>query len=161
MRGLRKRVSGSRAAVGMIPLGAFALDVQSRVLRGAKVDIEISPLVARFLESLAAQPGSVVTRQQLIDRLWDGNHLVGEPALNRVASETRMAIREAGGEPLIETVQRRGYRLVVRRGTRRASDGLSVWTIAIAMIAFLLVAGVLHWLMDSAMGVIWLSSQAN
>jgi DNA-binding winged helix-turn-helix (wHTH) protein len=46
-----------------------------------------------------------VSRDVLIDRLWSGNRLVGDPALNRLASEVRRAGGGAGGEALLfETV---------------------------------------------------------
>jgi DNA-binding winged helix-turn-helix (wHTH) protein len=144
-----------------ISIGPLSLDVAKRRLTGGGGDVELTPLVARFLETLAIEPGSVVTRERLIDRLWAGNHLIGEPALNRVASETRLAIRKAGGEPVIETVQRRGYRLIMAREEDRHSRAPSIRTLAIATVLFLLLAGALNWLMETAMGLIWLSGQAN
>ena len=69
----------------------------------------LSPLARRLVEVLASAEGRVVSRAELIDALWAGNHLVGEPALNRLVSEARRALRKLGPDP-IETVQRSGYR---------------------------------------------------
>lgn len=77
-------------------------------------EISLSPQAARFLELLARRPGEVVDREQLIDELWRGDYLTGDPALNRVVSETRRAVGDDPKEPhLIQTVHRRGYRLVL------------------------------------------------
>lgn len=97
----------------MLPLGPYRLDSIQRRLHGPAGEVELSPLASRFLRQLAEQPGTVVSRQALIDALWAGNFPVGDPALHRLVSETRKAIQQVGSEPLIETVQRSGYRLLV------------------------------------------------
>ena len=76
------------ANAGCISIGDFALDIQHRQLRGDLGEVPLSPLSVRFLRYLAARPGHTISRSELIDELWDGNYLVGEQALNRLASET-------------------------------------------------------------------------
>lgn len=97
-------------------IGAYRLDVFANRLAGPDGDIDLSPVGARFLEILARRPGEVVDRQAIIDEIWRGDFLTGDPALHRVVSEIRRAVGENPREPvLIQTVHRRGYRLVVPR----------------------------------------------
>ena len=129
---------------GDIDLGACTLDPMTRKVGGPQGEAEVSPIAARFLVLLADHGGRTISRQAFVDALWAGNHLVGDPALNRVVSEVRRAIRATVGEtPVVETVHGRGYRLFgpsrlratalrPRRGAagasmRRRFSPLSLW----------------------------------
>jgi DNA-binding winged helix-turn-helix (wHTH) protein len=94
-------------------VGPYQLDPIAHTLGGPQGTLQLSPLASRFLQALAREPGAVVERAALIEELWRGDYLVGEPALNRVVSETRRALGDSPRNPtLIQTVHRRGYRLV-------------------------------------------------
>jgi DNA-binding winged helix-turn-helix (wHTH) protein len=145
-----------------LSLGAFTLDPDRRLLRGDLGEAQLSPISTRFLKCLADAHGRTVSRSDLIAELWAGNRFVGEQALNRVASETRRAASSAGSASLIETVQKSGYRLsgaggspddVESVGTRRR---IPLWSIA--LFVFVIVVASLSWLIDSAMGLIWLAT---
>jgi len=92
----------------MIAIGAYQLDVGRRMLVGAGGEAALSPLGSRLLQYLAEHRGEVVGREALIDALWSGNFLVGDPALNRLISETRKAAQQVGTQALIETVHKSG-----------------------------------------------------
>lgn len=145
-------------------VGEFQLDLLTNRLDRHGRAVQLSPLASRFLQELAARRGSVVERAALIDALWRGDYLVGDPALNRVVSETRRAVGDNPRNPaLIQTVHRHGYRLVGAEGaevihptwrtpkTHRAlwiKGGL--WLVALIVI----VVGAKLW-MDAMIGVIW------
>ena len=94
-------------------IGRYQLDPLRHTLSGPDAVVQLSPIASRFLQVMARQPGAVVDRAVLIEELWRGDYLVGEPALNRVVSETRRAVGDNPKDPaLIQTVPRRGYRLV-------------------------------------------------
>jgi DNA-binding winged helix-turn-helix (wHTH) protein len=96
-----------------IAFGQFELNSRRHVLRGPGGEAQLSPLASRLLEVLARQPGGIVDRGTIIEELWRGDWLVGDPALNRVVSELRRAVGDDPRSPtLIQTVPRRGYRLV-------------------------------------------------
>jgi DNA-binding winged helix-turn-helix (wHTH) protein len=98
-----------------IAFGQFALDSRRHVLCGPGGEAQLSPLASRLLEVLARQPGGIVDRGVIIEELWRGDWLVGDPALNRVVSELRRAVGDDPRSPtLIQTVPRRGYRLVAQ-----------------------------------------------
>jgi DNA-binding winged helix-turn-helix (wHTH) protein len=143
--------------------GRFRLDrVRNRLIH-AEGEIEISPLACRFLEVLAQSPGETVRRDTLIERLWDGNALVGEPALNRVVSELRKA---AGDDPkspgLDQTIPRQGYRLVAMAAV---ADGEPVpppgrlprWVIPVAAAALgaIALAAIAEWMVSEMVGLEW------
>ena len=66
--------------------------------------------VLMLLETLVAQQGSLVTRDELIASIWDGNHLTGDKALNSVVYALRTILNEgAKGPNAIQTVPKRGY----------------------------------------------------
>lgn len=92
---------------------SFRLDpIRNQLVLEGRV-IPLSPLATRLLELLAREPGAVVKRNAIIDELWQGNYLVGEAALNRLVSEVRHAAGDDARDPrLIQTLPRRGYRLV-------------------------------------------------
>lgn len=70
--------------------------------------------VLMLLKSLLENPGKVVTRDELIETIWDGNYLTGSKALNSVVYTLRSLLNESKSEVnAIETIPKRGYRLVV------------------------------------------------
>ena len=61
---------------------------------------------------LASQPGQVVTREQLMITLWPGL-VVGEDSLARTVSKLRQSLGDDAKAPrYIETIAKRGYRLL-------------------------------------------------
>ena len=69
------------------------------------------PMVFEVLMALASRDGELVTRQELIDEIWDGRPTSDEP-INRCLSQLRghLGDRERPYR-YIETLTRRGYRL--------------------------------------------------
>ena len=102
--------SGSQA----IRFGTFELDVQAGELRkqGVKIKLQEQPL--RVLEMLLANPGQLVTREELRRVLWPTNTLVDfDHGLNRSINKLREALGDSAESPrFIETLAKRGYRLV-------------------------------------------------
>jgi DNA-binding winged helix-turn-helix (wHTH) protein len=95
--------------------GGYVLDPLTHVLtRGDRV-ARLSPLASRLLQLLAKRPGEVVERTEIIEALWKGDWLTGDPALTRLVSELRRDTADDPRRPaLIQTVPRRGYRLVTQ-----------------------------------------------
>jgi TolB-like protein/DNA-binding winged helix-turn-helix (wHTH) protein len=72
----------------------------------------VEPRVMQVLVALAGANGAVVSRDELIQRCWDGR-VVGEAAINRCMSKLRaLADRGDGTRSFqVETIARVGYRL--------------------------------------------------
>src|SRR5262245_16457366 len=90
----------------------FTLDVRERrLLRGGDV-IRLSPKAYDVLVALVRQRGHLVTKDELLKRLWPGS-FVEEGSLNVYVSALRKALGEDASRPAyIETVARSGYRFI-------------------------------------------------
>jgi len=76
----------------------------------------LPPLPAAVLAELARRPGWVVSRAELLRRIWDGRDAHGgsgrdEHAVEATIARLRTALGPAAG--LVKTVTKRGYRLAV------------------------------------------------
>lgn len=74
---------------------------------------------------LASQYPALVTREQLIEAVWDGNIYVGEKALTNTIWQLRQALLQFDQAELIATVRKKGYRLQVPPIWTAATDPLS------------------------------------
>ena len=78
---------------------------------GAIVDLELK--VMDVLLCLARKPGGLVTRQDLIDTVW-ATRYISDNTLTHAIAELRSALGDDAKSPsYIETIHRRGYRLLV------------------------------------------------
>ncbi len=99
------------------PIGDFRLGdwlVQpslNRISRGGStVSLELKMMAV--LVCLAEHPGELVTRQDLIDTVWAIEY-ISEKTLTRAIAELRRALGDDARQPsYIETIHRRGYRLL-------------------------------------------------
>src|SRR5438132_503049 len=90
----------------------FTLDVQERrLLRGAEA-VRLSPKAYDVLVALVQQRGRLVTKDELLKRLWPES-FVEEGGLSVHVSALRKALGEDANRPIyIETVARSGYRFI-------------------------------------------------
>ncbi|WP_343840463.1 winged helix-turn-helix domain-containing protein [Bowmanella denitrificans] len=79
----------------------------------------LQPKLIEVLIYLADAYPAVVSRQELIDKVWQGNTYVGENALNNVIWNLRQIFKEGMQDEVIETLRKTGYRLLI------APDSLS------------------------------------
>ena len=97
-------------------IGDFVLDPSRNLLTSAEGDTALEPKVVDVLMALAAQPGMVLSRDQLIEAVWKAEFGADE-RLTRAISLLRKAFHDERGTPrYIETVPKRGYRLVAAVG---------------------------------------------
>ena len=91
---------------------AFELDeTNALLLRNGKA-VTLAPKPFAVLCALARAPGSLVTKNALLDLVW-GHRFVTESVLKTAISEVRAALGDDPKEPrYIETVSRRGYRFI-------------------------------------------------
>jgi len=96
-----------------IRIGPWMLDPASGELIKGDAQIRLAPKTASLLALLAAKPGEVVAREEIETALWPGV-TVGEDSLARLVSKLRKALGDDPKAPrFIETLPKRGYRLVV------------------------------------------------
>jgi DNA-binding winged helix-turn-helix (wHTH) protein/TolB-like protein/Tfp pilus assembly protein PilF len=76
-----------------------------------KIRLQDQPL--QILEELLRQPGELVTREQLIARLWPKGVVDFDTGLNSAVRKLRIALQDDVETPrYIETVPRKGYRFI-------------------------------------------------
>src|ERR1700686_870345 len=93
-------------------LGSFRLDTGRRVLLRGDESVMLRPRVFDTLLLLATRRGEVVTKEELMDSVWPDT-VVEENNLNQNILALRRILESAGnGDVRIETVPRRGYRLI-------------------------------------------------
>jgi TolB-like protein/DNA-binding winged helix-turn-helix (wHTH) protein/Flp pilus assembly protein TadD len=81
------------------------------IARGATV-VRLRPKVMDVLVLLAAQPGEVVSKEAIIDAVW-AKKFLADAVLSRAIFELRVALGDDAQQPtFIETVAKRGYRLL-------------------------------------------------
>jgi adenylate cyclase len=90
----------------------YALDTERRELRRGPALVAIEPKVFDLLALVIENRQRVVSRDDLIARVWDGR-IVSESALARCINGARSAIGDNGeAQRLIKTFQRKGLRFV-------------------------------------------------
>lgn len=75
------------------------------------LSLQIQQKPMEVLCYLASQYPALVTREQLINAVWDGNVYVGEKALTNTIWQLRQALTQFNQADLIATVRKKGYRL--------------------------------------------------
>ena len=86
-------------------------DVGELVKDTRKIRLQQLPLLV--LQELLAHPGELVTREQLIARLWPKGVVDFDTGLNTAVRKLRVALEDVGEVPrYIETLPRKGYRFV-------------------------------------------------
>jgi DNA-binding winged helix-turn-helix (wHTH) protein len=82
------------------------------VLRNGEQEERPEPRVFGVLIALAKRNGDLVTRDELVDELWDGRPTSDEP-INRCLSQLRGHLGDKSRpHHYVETLTRRGYRLI-------------------------------------------------
>jgi serine/threonine-protein kinase len=88
----------------------------SRITHGDQVE-RLEPRCMDLLVFLSRHPDEVHSRQRIIDEVWRVE-AIAENTLTHAIAELRKALGDDAQDPrYIETIHRRGYRLLVRPGT--------------------------------------------
>jgi DNA-binding winged helix-turn-helix (wHTH) protein/tetratricopeptide (TPR) repeat protein len=99
------------AREGDFALGGLTVSPSSREIRRGELRESLEPRVMQVLVALHRAGGKVVSRDELIERCWEGR-VVGDDAINRAIGRLRRLSETDGGASFeIETIPRVGYRL--------------------------------------------------
>jgi DNA-binding response OmpR family regulator len=100
----RARPSGPTA----VRIGPVTVDPRTRKVTVNGQEVALTPKEFDILECLAADPGRVLTRQELLEHVWDAHWYGPSKVLDVHVAALR---RKLGVDGLIETVYGRGFRL--------------------------------------------------
>lgn len=97
---------------GPFKVGSIRVYPARNVFAGESDEVHVEPRVMDLVCALASSPSGMMSRDELIDRFW-ASEFGADEGLTRAVSRLRRALREAGGgDDDIETIPKRGYRLV-------------------------------------------------
>jgi TolB-like protein len=103
--------------------GDFVLDLDRRELTRGPEAIAVGPKVFDLLVYLVRNRQRVVSKDELLEALWDGR-IVSESTLTSDINAARRAIGDSGAEQrLIRTVARKGFRFVGDVREAQSPDG--------------------------------------
>ena len=108
----------------MIKFGEYILDVEhSRLLSASgNSEILIEPKIYELLLLFIERPNAVISRQDMLDQLWAGS-VVTDNAINKLIGNLRKILADDAKKPnYIQTVPKRGYRLVCNVETLEVTD---------------------------------------
>jgi len=104
--------NGTMASDPVFSFDCFKIDSARGHLYGASGPIPLTPKALSLLEYLAARPGRLVKKAELLEAIWPGV-FVADGALKVCIREIRRALGDDAHAPrYIETAHRRGYRFV-------------------------------------------------
>jgi len=106
-------------------IGHWLIEPELNSISGSGRSVHLEPKVMEVLLCLAERPGKVVSKQDLISTVWS-DAFVTDDVLTRAISELRRVLDDEPKQPqFIETIPKRGYRLIhqVKTFGRAGSNG--------------------------------------
>jgi len=101
----------------------FELDVRAYELRSGGIPLKINPVPMELLIFLVERRGELVTREQIVERIWGRDVFVDtDNSINVAISKIRQALRDDSERPrFLLTIPGKGYRFIA---TVSESDSL-------------------------------------
>ncbi len=111
---LRRTASQSATSPAeTLHLGNLTVDPSSREARLGAVELELTSLEFDVLHTLASNAGRVLTREQLLDKVWGYDYYGDTRVVDALIKRLRSKLREASPKTdIITTVRSVGYKLV-------------------------------------------------
>ena len=105
----------SPAAVArIVRFGVFEVDLKACELRKQGLRLKLPEQPFQVLVVLLENPGEIITREELRNRLWPGDTFVDfDHGLNNAVMRLREVLGDSSENPrFVETIPRRGYRFI-------------------------------------------------
>jgi len=106
---ITRRASGTGSST--LAVGDLTIDLLTREVRRGTESIELTSREFQLLEHLARNPGRVLSRAQICERVWDYDFDPGTNLVDVYIQRLRRKIDAPGTTPLIETIRGVGYRM--------------------------------------------------
>ena len=108
----RLREDPRRAPQPVLRAGAVTLDLRSRRATVDDAEVELTAREFTLLETFLTHPGQVLSREQLLSRVWGYDYDPGSNVVDVYVGYLRRKL----GDTAIETVRGMGYRLAADTG---------------------------------------------
>lgn len=105
---LRRGVRKEEEAPKVIAIGDIEIDLEQIVVRRGEERIELAKKEFDLLKLLASKPGKVFSRDEIFNRVWGADVIVG----NRTIDVHIRKLREKLGDHYIKTIKGIGYKFV-------------------------------------------------
>ena len=107
--------AGSLLRNGDFALGGARVRPSLNRVEREGVSVQLEPKIMEVLVCLAERSGEVVGKEEILGRVWKGT-FVSDDVLTRAIAELRRVFDDDPASPrVIETIRKRGYRLLVSR----------------------------------------------
>jgi DNA-binding response OmpR family regulator len=98
-------------ALSPAEVGTLRLDPVARAVREGPREASLTPTEFRLLSALAAQPGAVITRRDLVRAAWPEGAIVYDNTLDQYIARLRRKLRAVASDAEITTARGVGYRI--------------------------------------------------
>ena len=96
----------------IIKIGENELDIKSGKVKRDGEEVFLSAVEYRLLLTFARSRGQLLTRQQILNDMWDSaGDFVNDNTLTVYVRRLRKKLEQEGDEPVIQTVRGIGYRM--------------------------------------------------
>lgn len=111
---LTRRVYGSEVRLTpVIKVGELEIDILNREVRVGSSRLHLTSVEQSLLYVLAANPGVLLSRDQIMDALWGADYVAESNVVDRHIRNLRAKLKDDWHKPrYIDTVPGRGYRFI-------------------------------------------------
>jgi two-component system, OmpR family, response regulator MtrA len=111
VRASLRRATRSGPAQDVLRLGPVRVDVAAHTAHRGDDELELTPTEFRLLTELGRHPGNVLSREQLLERVWGYGYLGDSRLVDAAVQRLRAKVEADPSHPrVIETVRGFGYR---------------------------------------------------
>lgn len=110
---VRRVHGGAGGVVPRLRIGDLEIDLLNRRVRAGESELHLTSLEQALLYLLAANAGTVLSREQILDALWGTDFVIESNVVDRHVRALRAKLQDDWHKPrYIETVPGAGYRFV-------------------------------------------------
>ena len=109
INGLLKRSKNTDANQNIIDCKDFILNISKSIIEKDNNKIELTKNEIKILHYLVQNRGKIVSREEIIDYLWDSQSFIDDNTLNVNIKRLRNKLEELGIVDIIETKRGQGY----------------------------------------------------
>lgn len=92
--------------------GEFILNIAKSRIENDKTQIELTKNEFRILKFLGENRGRIVSREEIMERLWDSESFIDDNTLTVNITRLRNKLEELGIKELLQTKRGQGYILI-------------------------------------------------
>ena len=106
-----KRTAGKAEERCVFTYGGYELNILNGTISREGRSEELTRTELRICRLLFARAGQIVSREELLDDLWDGQIFIDDNTLSVNITRIRAKLKNIGGEELIRTRRGQGYQI--------------------------------------------------